>query len=329
MTAINRKQPDRVPYCELGIDREIARQVCEWGEESREPADLETNPYTVEEAKELAGKLGLDNIYYVMRAPIYAHKDSGQHGRHFYGDGMIKNPDDVKRIELPDPNEPSFYNEARHFADNKGDYPAFFITRAGLFPAMLSMGLETFSIALFEDRSFLYAVMEKYFEWSIAVAEHACTLGFDVFVTTDDMAYKTGPLFSPQVFHEVAVPFYKELAKKVSLPWIMHSDGNILPLLDDWVDFGIAGIHPLENGTMDLTALKRDYGDRLCLLGNVDLNLLGEGTTDEVDAEVKKLIDILGPGGGYIVSSGNSLASYLKPDNIRAMSDAVRKYGGY
>jgi uroporphyrinogen decarboxylase len=64
-------------------------------------------------------------------------------------------------------------------------------------------------------------------------------------------------------------------------------------------------------------------------MGNVDLNLLGMSTPAEVDEEVRGLIRDVAPGGGYIVSSGNSLASYLLPENVRAMSAAVQKYGRY
>ncbi len=64
-------------------------------------------------------------------------------------------------------------------------------------------------------------------------------------------------------------------------------------------------------------------------MGNVDLVLLGRGTPEEVDAEVKKLIRTVGPGGGYMITSGNSLASFLKPENVLAMAEAVRKYGAY
>jgi uroporphyrinogen decarboxylase len=67
----------------------------------------------------------------------------------------------------------------------------------------------------------------------------------------------------------------------------------------------------------------------VCLLGNVDLNILGIGTLEEVDSEVRELIRDVGPGGGYIVSSGNSLASYLLPESVLAMSQAVQKYGRY
>jgi uroporphyrinogen decarboxylase len=80
---------------------------------------------------------------------------------------------------------------------------------------------------------------------------------------------------------------------------------------------------------MDIAAVKRDFGDRVCLLGNVDLNILGMGTPADVDREVRSLIQTVGPGGGYIVTSGNSLAGYLLPDNVRALSAAVQKYGHY
>jgi len=65
----------------------------------------------------------------------------------------------------------------------------------------------------------------------------------------------------------------------------------------------------------------------VCLLGNVDLNLLGMGTPEEVDREVCELIRDLAPGGGYIVTSGNSLVGYLKEENVRALSEAVQRYG--
>jgi uroporphyrinogen decarboxylase len=65
------------------------------------------------------------------------------------------------------------------------------------------------------------------------------------------------------------------------------------------------------------------------VLGNVDLNLLGLGTPDEVDSEVRGLIRDLAPGGVYIVTSGNSLASYCRPENVLALSNAVQKYGKY
>jgi uroporphyrinogen decarboxylase len=117
--------------------------------------------------------------------------------------------------------------------------------------------------------------------------------------------------------------------EKISLPWIIHSDGNILPFLDDLLRLGIAGLHPNEKGATDIRATKQRYGKRVCLLGNVDLNVLGLGTPEDVDREVRELIRDIGPGGGYIVTSGNSLAGYLQPQNVIALSESVQKYGKY
>ena len=72
-----------------------------------------------------------------------------------------------------------------------------------------------------------------------------------------------------------------------------------------------------------------NHGNRLCLLGNVDLNLLGMGKPEAVDQEVRELIRDVGPGGGYVVTSGNSLAGYLLPENVMVLSKAVQKYGRY
>jgi uroporphyrinogen-III decarboxylase len=172
-------------------------------------------------------------------------------------------------------------------------------------------------------------VLDRYCDWIEVVAERVCRLGFDVFVSTDDMAFNTAPFFSPAVFRDLVLPRYQRVAKQITLPWIIHSDGNVLPLLDDLLTVGIAGLHPNEKGAMDIRAMKQRYGDRLCLLGNVDLNLLGMGNPEAVDQEVRELIRDVGPGGGYIVTSGNSLAGYLLPENVLALSGAVQRHGRY
>ena len=328
-TALKRQEPDRVPYCELGVDRNLAQRLMGWGQPQSQAANLEANAYTVDEAIALAAHLKMDNISYVLRAPVYAHKVAGQDGRLFYGEGMIHTRADVAMMELPDPHDDALYAEAERFVRQKGDYAAFFVTRIGIFPTMLSMGTETFSVALYEDRAFVEEVLDLYCDWLAVVAERVCQLDFDLFISTDDMAFNTAPFFSPRVFRDLVLPRYQHVAQKITIPWAIHSDGNIVPFLDDLISVGVRALHPLEKNAVDPVALKREYGDRLCLMGNVDLNLLGAGTPQEVDAEVKGLIRDLGPGGGYIVTSGNSLAAYCLPENVLALSNAVQHYGRY
>ena len=329
LAALRREEPDRVPFCEMLVDRPLAQRLMGWGEPKSQAVNLEANPYTIEEAKAIADALKLDNLGFVLRGPVYAQKVPGQDGRLFYGAGLIRNEDDLGMVQLPDPYDDALYAEAESFVRQKGDRAAWFVTRIGIFPTMLSLGLEGFAVALYENRRLVETLLDLYCDWMMVVAERVCQLDFDVFVSTDDLAFNTATFFSPQVFRELVLPRYRRVAAKIALPWVIHSDGHVMPFLEDLLSLGIAGLHPNEKGPMDIYAMKRNYGHRVCLLGNVDLNLLGMGTPQEVDEEVHALIRGVGPKGGYIITSGNSLTGYCRPENVWAFSRAVQAYGAY
>jgi uroporphyrinogen decarboxylase len=330
MAALNRKESDQIPFCELAIDRALAQKLMDW---EKAPAITGAaavrNPYTLEESKQLAIRLGLDNISYIMRAPVFAHMKEGKDGRTFAAEGMLHSEADLSKIQLPDPHDDALYAEAEQFVKNRGDYAIAFVTRIGMFQTILGFGMQDFGLALYDKRALVEKVLDIYFDWMEVVAERVCQIGFDFFMTTDDFAFKTGMLFSPQVFEELMVPRYQRVLEKVSIPWVLHSDGDIMEAVPMLLDLGVAGLHPNEKGAMDIRAMKREYGDRVCLLGNLDLNILGRGTPEDVDREVYELIRDVGPGGGYILTSGNSMASYLKPECVLAMTAAVKKYGRY
>ncbi|MGD9494902.1 MAG: uroporphyrinogen decarboxylase family protein [Armatimonadota bacterium] len=325
--ALARCEPDRVPYCELGVDQEIAAQVL--GRAMEPVPNLETNPRGLGDEIELAQRLGKDNICYTLRAPVYAVATRGSTGASFYTEGLIRSEADLGMIDLPDPEDDRLYEPLAEWAANKGDFSLWMVTRLGFFPAMLSIGMERFCLALHDRPQFVARVLDIYCEWAAAVVRRASELDIDVIASTDDLAGKTGPLISPTVFHELVIPRLRAVAAGIRKPWVLHSDGNVVPLLDDLLSLGIDGLHPNEKGAMDIRAMKRMYGSRICLLGNVDLNLLMLAEPAEVAEEVRVLIRDVGPGGGYIVTSGNSLAHYCRVENIMAMSGAVRKYGAY
>jgi len=328
-TALRGEKPDRVPYCELGVDRSLAYSLLDWQGPPTQRANLEANTFTAEEAVALADRLELDNLTYVLRAPVYVDKVPGRDGRLFYGRGQLQTWQDLDRMALPDPTQDSMYEEAATFVEAKGDRDLWLVTRMGIFPTTLGMGFEAFSHALYEDAALVETILDRYVDWSCEVAKHVMRMGFDVYVTTDDMAHKSGTFFSPRVFRDLVMPRYRRLREHVTLPWIIHSDGNLRAFVDDLLSLGIAGLHPNEKGAMDIQEMKRDYGDRVCLLGNVDLNILSMGTPQDVEAEVRDLIREVAPGGGYILTSGNSLAGYVKPENALALSRAAQKYGAY
>jgi hypothetical protein len=179
LTALQRKQPDRVPYCELGIDRALAQELMGWGTPTTQAANLEKNAYTPEESMALAAHLHLDNITYVMRAPVYAKREAGKDGRLFYGEGLIKSEADLDLLKLPDPHDGALYAEMEPFVRQKGDYSSWFVTRMGIFPTMLGMGTENFCLALYENRPFIEAVLDRYVDWTVVVAERVCRMGFE------------------------------------------------------------------------------------------------------------------------------------------------------
>jgi len=329
MAALKGQEPDRVPYCELSIDRAFAAKLLGWNEKPQVNALEENSPFTLEEAKEVSRALGLDNIFYLRRQPVYVDTFVDEEGRTFPGTGKIKTEDDLAMINLPDPHRDEFYADAEIFAGNKGDYAAFFLTRGGLAPAMLSMGIDHFCLSLYDDPKLVAQLLDIYFNWMEVVAARICQLGFDVFCMADDFAFNTGMMFSPDTFNELIVPHYRRLAEIITIPWVFHSDGNIREGIDMLREVGVIGIHPIEKGTMDIGKVKKEYEGKLCILGNVDMVLLGSGSPREVEEEVFGLIRDVAPGGGYIVTSGNSLADYLKPECVLAIPKTIAKYGSY
>ena len=330
MTALRRAEPDRVPFCEFFVDRAMAQKLVGLEEDKNEhDGTILKNPYTVEESKAIASFLGLDNINYILAAPEYAHFKKGADGRSFPTEGMIKSEADLSMIELPDPHNDRLYDEAEKFVKHKGEYFLCFQTRIGLTQPILSLGTENFCFALYDNRTLVEKLLDIYFDWMVEVADRICQMGFDAFWTTDDFAFKTGLLFSPALFKDLLVPRYRRVLEKVTIPWILHSDGNITESMEMLLDLGVSAIHPNEPEAMDIRAMKKTYGDRICLMGNVDMNLLAGGKPDEVDKEVRELIRDIGPGGGYILTSGNSMASFLNAECVLALAKAARKYGRY
>jgi len=318
LTALRGEQPDRVPFVEGQVDPPIQRALV--GKDEFLP-------------EELNQVMGLDNLIVDLSPPIFGEYEEHD-GINFVARPLIHGRDDLGIMSFPDPDDPALYKPGEALiARNQGNYAVAAKMRLGVSPMLMSLGLDGFSYALADDPGLIDTVLGRYADWSIAVIRHLNDLGVDYIWTFDDMAYKTGPMFSPRVLNRVLMPHMERVAhaiKATGLPWIFHSDGDLMLLLDDLLTLGFDALHPLEPGPMDIDAVKRDYGDRLCLVGNIDLHYtLTLGTPEEVDAEVKQRIETIGVGGGYMISSANSITSYCKIENVRAMIEAIRKYGAY
>ena len=148
-----------------------------------------------------------------------------------------------------------------------------------------------------------------------------------------DWAGHHGPFFSPKHFEEFILPSLKELVKtchKLGVPYIKHTDGNVEAIEHAFlVESGVDGYHAIEpRAGMDIARLKRLYGDKICLLGNVDCAItLAYGSKGDVVQETKRCIKAASPGGGHILSSSNSIHSSVRPENFLTMLETNKKYG--
>ena len=328
LCALNRGVPDRVPYCEVGVSSQVIEGLS--GKKANKQLaggidEMDNRGPDTEIA--ISRLLGRDHICYRFSPFIPAERRMGSDGIPYYMDGPIKSMADLDLIVLPDPE--TLFEPVPAFLEGAGEYATGAVTRVGVSASYLAMGTETFSMALYDDRSLVEAVLERYSNWAAQVGRRASDMGFDFLWTADDLAFKTGPIMSPKMFREIILPYMRKVADAISIPWVFHSDGDLTELLPDLLDLGISALNPIEPGAMDIVEVKRNWGHRICLLGNVDVHLLATGTPDKVAQEVRRLLREVGPGGGYILSSGNSLASYCKPENVRVMIDTLQRYGAY
>jgi uroporphyrinogen-III decarboxylase len=331
LAALKLKQPDRVPWVESSVHNKLAEKLLQRSD--FEKANV-TQLFSLPGARippAVLEVLALDNLNFSVAPPRFV-KSQNFEGMDIIVDGLIKTEADLKKVILPDPESDAFYQPARDFVSRyRGSNKALGITtRMGISNTYLSMGIEHFSLMLYENPGFVLQFMDMFIDWACKAVPKINDLGFDFLIVPEDLAWKQGPMFSPKMIRELFLPRMKKVAEKIRIPWIYHSDGNLLPILDDLLTLGMKGIANIEPSAMDINELKKKYGHRVCLVGNIDLHYtLTQGTPEEVEAEVKKRIQEVGPGGGYILASSNSLAGYCKPENVLAINRALLKYGNY
>jgi uroporphyrinogen decarboxylase len=323
MAALTLNEPDCVPFVDW-IDAPAKKKLINAiGTQALDEADF-------------AAQLNMDALCCspeAYLAPAFCKKAIGADGRELLTDeGFIQTDNDLPRMVLPDLKKDDFFDKAKQFIDTYGnkDLALFCGLRPGMMNTIYSMGWMGFSIALAENVQLVETVFDRYIDWNCELVEKLQPVGFDFLVAYDDIAYNSGPMFSPQVLRELFLPRFKRLADTFTMPWVYHSDGDLTRIFDDLLTLGMDGMNPFQPPLMDIEKFKIEYGDRICIWGNIDLvYTLSRGSTAEVDAEVKQRIKKLAPGGGYILSSANSITEFCKPENVLAMVNARNKYGKY
>jgi len=259
----------------------------------------------------------------------------------FYIEGTINTPEKFDEFEFPDPLAPGRIDDLEIALKAVGnEYAVMGAVDQGIFERAETMvGLEKLLLYMYEKPSFVRKVLEEHYKFSLELGKRCLDAGAEFILIGDDIADNHGPFMPPKLYEQFVHPYSKSLVqslKKRGAKVIRHTDGNLKPIMNYILDLGIDGLHPIQpEAGMDITELKRTYGDRLTLVGGVDVaKLLPFASEDEVEKEVIDVIRKVSPGGGHILASTNSLHSFV-PDidkfvkNVLRYVETAHKYGVY
>jgi uroporphyrinogen decarboxylase len=189
------------------------------------------------------------------------------------------------------------------------------------------------------NREFVETLMDKILEICLGIGKKLMEeVGefVDLVFVHDDLATTESLMMSPQLYREIVKPRHKkifDLIKNMTQAKIIyHCDGAIYPLLKDFIQIGVDVLNPVQVSAkgVDTHALKQEFGEELSFWGGVDTaHVLPKGTIDDVKEEVRKRIDHLGKGGGYVVAPVHNILDDVPPENIVAMYRTAIEYGKY
>ncbi|MBI3948409.1 MAG: hypothetical protein HY321_21020 [Armatimonadetes bacterium] len=252
-------------------------------------------------------------------------------------------PEDVRRYPWPDPADPARFAGLRERAQAARDTGCAVILGgicAGLTEMSLWLrGFENFFTDLASDRPLAEAMLDLILEtkvryWERALAEVGDLV--DIIQEADDLAMQQSLLMSPKVYRELIKPrqavLFAHIKKQAPVFTFFHSCGSVVGIIPDLIEVGVDILNPVQVSAagMDTHALKRDFGrDIVFWGGGVDTQrVLPRGTPREVRDEVRRRLDDLAPGGGFVFNSVHNIQADVPPENILAMWQTVQAYRG-
>ena len=159
-----------------------------------------------------------------------------------------------------------------------------------------------------------------------AAAHPACGAIF----YADDLGHTNSTIVSPKFMREWVFPRQKRIADachKHGKPFIFHCCGQVDAIMEDLIEtVGIDARHSFQDNIEPVEEVYRKYGDRISILGGVDVDLLSRGTPDQVRARTREILEACAPGGGFCMGSGNSLPNFVNVENYYAMLDETSKW---
>jgi len=335
--------PQRVHVIELLLDEEVKAAVAErFG--LMEDVDQDDPHYALKREVRVQRFLGYDYVRCGLDdVGIKVNYDAARDtaaleraaGREYVNEhkGPITNWDEFNAYPWPTPEQLTTRNMA-WFQQNLPE--GMCIIGSGGFAHFAEyltwlMGYETLCYALFDDRELVGAISRRLIDlYEVVVQE---ILRFDrvkVIWGSDDMGFRSGTLISPADLREFILPGHKAMAAAshaAGRPYLLHSCGKLDAVMDDLLDdVRIDALHSFEDTIKTVEETKEEYGDRIAVLGGIDVDFLCRSDEAAVRRRTRATLEKCQPGGGYCLGTGNSVANYIPLDNYLAMLDEGRRF---
>lgn len=335
LAALHRQEPDMVPHMELWMNPKVADKILPGRplEDFVEYLDIDGIAfYTVSMEKYEV----LDKSKGLVRDKWGVIKrDTGQTTPHPV-EAPIKSLQDLARFVPPDPDDPSYYKPLERMVKRyKGEKAVVAIIEQPFMRVSELRGAADHFMDMVRNPDLILGLNEMVTRHHLRAVRNFIEIGADVVAFSGDFATKEGPMASPRHLEKFGLPPLAALVQFVhskGVPTILHSDGNIIPIMELLLGVGqLDALHPIDpEGGLDLGDVKQKYGHRVCLIGSVDCGpLLMWGTKEQVRQAVKENIRKAGKGGGYICASSHSIHSGVNPENYVEMVKAIREFGQY
>jgi uroporphyrinogen decarboxylase len=243
----------------------------------------------------------------------------------------------------PDMTDPSRIAHVKAEAQRLADDNEFAIVATPwlLFPferAHAMQGMETFLLNMAMNPDFARALLEKIADYcKQLMGRFLEELGdnVDIIKIGDDLGTQSSLMISPKMYRDMLKPVHADfisfIKARTSAKVLFHSCGDVAPLIGDFIEIGVDILNPIQTSTgsiSDLPSLKKRFGKNIVFCGGIDSHrILPFGSVGEVRQEVRRVMEILGPGGGYLLGPVHTVMNDVPPENVLAMVDAVEAFG--
>lgn len=333
--------PDYVPFLELFADPEVIATILGEPVITRVGTNREALEKSLDQEIQFWHLLGYDAVW---QGPILELPDllrltadntaSLAHDKRRWVDeksGVITNWADFECYPWPCTADADLY-PMEYVAQHLPEGMAIIAAIDGVLePVMWLMGYETLALAIYDQPDLAEAMFDKIAEIYVPLARTLVEMDRVVALWMgDDMGFRTGPLIAPDHLRKFVFPIQKqvtEIAHERSIPFLLHSCGNLETVMDDLIDdVGIDARHSFEDVIEPVESFTARYGERVAVIGGVDVDLLARRTEEQVRARTREILEACSPSRGYVLGSGNSIANYIPPRNFLAMIDEGWQY---